>query len=51
MIYGILTAIMWISVGGTAAVLVSVVGAMLLGLMYVVTSPEHRGRPRSPGPQ
>lgn len=40
MVYGIVVVIAWLTIKGTAATVISVVGAMLVGLMYVVTSPK-----------
>ncbi|MEO5902230.1 MAG: hypothetical protein ABIR68_19160 [Ilumatobacteraceae bacterium] len=37
MIYGIIAAILWIFVKGTVALAFSIVGAMLLGLMYALS--------------
>lgn len=54
-VYGMLTAVMWIFVKGTVATVVTVVGALALGLMYVVTGPmiarsgEGRDRRRTRG--
>lgn len=42
MLYGIVVVVMWLTVKGKIATIVSVVGAMLLGLMYVMLN-DHGG--------
>ena len=51
MVYAIVVVVVWLTLQGTMAALVTVVGAMLLGLMYLVTGPRvasdrRRGRNR-----
>jgi hypothetical protein len=47
MVYGIVAVILWIFVKGTVALVFSIVGALLLGLMYVLSSSRRpRSRPR-----
>lgn len=40
MVYAIVVVVVWLTLQGTMAALVTVVGAMLLGLMYLVTGPR-----------
>ncbi len=58
MVYGIVAALLWIFAPGKVALVVSIAGAMLLGLMYVLTGKQiedeglgrqrHRNRNRRP---
>jgi hypothetical protein len=59
MVYGFVAAALWIFAPGGVALVFSIVGAMLLGLMYVVSAKQieeeglgrqrHRDRNRRPG--
>ena len=47
MTYGILVVLVWLTMKGTVATVLTTIGAMLVGLFFVVTSPpKGEGRTR-----
>jgi hypothetical protein len=47
MVYGIIVVIMWLTVQGTAALVVTVAGAMLVGLYYAALRQNFPAGPSS----